>query len=149
MPLSPTPASTPVSLRIMHTFKDKDGSIIEVPTERWQWGVVYNDGTELHQFDSSGVFHQIGEVDQDRATMFTLFRPDDPTRRIDVPVLPGMRLIHKYVNVRPAGYEHFIRVYCIGYKHDGHHHFTYVLPDDRIITSATDTVDFIQFGITH
>jgi hypothetical protein len=132
---------------MQYHFTEADGSQTPVEPERWQWGVVYSDGTELLQFESDGSFHRIGEVEQDRVTLFALYKPTDPTRRIDIPVRPGMRLIHKYVNVRPAGMESFVRVYCVGYRMDGAAHFTYVLPDDRIIESAADDVDLTRFAI--
>lgn len=103
---------------------------------------------ELHQFGDDGIFHQVGEIDQDRVQLVTLYRYDDMTKRVDIPFREGMKLIHKYRNVRPAGYKDFIRVYMFGYKYEGSHAFYFILPDDRVILSPTDDIDLTLFDLT-
>lgn len=136
-----------------YTFKRKDpdtGAITEeqVPLERWVWGVVYQDGTELHQFMQDGTFHQIGEIDQSKLKMFCLYKPEDPKKRIDMPFHPGMKLIYKYKMCNPFYLGEFVRVYCLGYKEGKHHHFTFILPDDRMIVANREDIDLAQFNLT-
>ncbi len=128
----------------------QDGKSEEVALERWVWGVVYQDGTELHQFDNSGVFHRIGEVDQDRVSLFVLYKSIDMGKRIDIVVPEGARLIHKYRNyVFNAGtpQESKARVYVFGYRSGKHYHYNFVLPDDRIVQSVDDEVKLTNFAL--
>ena len=121
---------------------------IEATPERWVWGVIYNNGAEFKQFTDGGVFHQIGEINQDEIKMAVLYKFDDPTKRIDLPWHPGMKLIHKYINVHPSYYEDInktARVYVFGYKNGSQHHFTYILPDDRIILSPEENIYLTLF----
>lgn len=136
-----------------YTFNRKDKetgevTVEQVPLERWVWGVVYQDGTELHQFMADGTFHQIGEIDQDKVKMFCLYKPEDPTKRIDMPVRKGMKIIYKYKMTKPFYLNDFVRIYCLGYKDGRHHHFTFILPDDRMIVSNHEDVDLVQFDLT-
>ena len=43
--------------------------------------------------------------------MASLYKEDDISKRIDIPWREGMRIIHKYTNVRPAGEEEFPKEY--------------------------------------
>lgn len=82
-------------------FTDKEKNETLVPVERWAWGVIYKDGGELHQFSEekehggAGVFHQIGEVVQENVQLFILYKPADRSKRIDLLVPSGAKLIHK------------------------------------------------------
>ena len=134
-----------------YIYKNKEkGTEETVNPERWVWGVIYNDGTELHQFDN-GVFHRIGEIDQDNIKMFVLYKFGEmDTKRIDIPWRKGMRLIHKYINFHSQEFENIgetVRIYVIGYKFEGKYHFTYILPDDRMIMSAKEDIDLGLFNI--
>jgi len=130
---------------------DKEtGRKIEAKPERWVWGIVYKDGTEISQFGGDGTFHRVGEVDQDRIAMAVLHRFDDFSRRVDIPWRAGMRLIHKYRNiVLEAGTEaeRQARVYMFGYKDGAHHSVLFVLPDDRIVFSNDPEADVTAHGI--
>lgn len=93
-----------------------------MPLENWVWAVLYNDGKMLCQFDDSGAFHRISEIDQSRVKQWTLYQPAHiGTGRIHF-VLPqgkNVKLIHKYKNfIFCAGtpQERRMKVYCIGYK---------------------------------
>lgn len=139
------------------TTKDKtnteDNKLIEVPLERWVWGVVYFDNTELHQFEKGkdvGVFHQIGEINWEKVKMFTMYKPDDMNKRIDLLVTPEIQVFHFYRNIRPAYLDHFIKVYVFGYKMRGTSRavYNFILPDDRILVSSKDNVDLSLFNIT-
>ena len=103
----------------------------EVKPERWVWGVIYKDGTELHQFSEDGTFHQVGEIDQDKIKIACLYSFKEWQKRKDfskmskIIYLPWheekedgakMRLIHKYRNIRPAGYDEFaFKIYLFGF----------------------------------
>lgn len=119
---------------------NRDGKTEEVELERWIWAVLYKDGTELHQFDDSGVFHQIGEVDQSQAKLWVLYQPNGDGR-IDfvIPENTEVALIHKYRHfifnaATPREYRR--KAYVFGYKvKGGLAHLNFVLPDDRIVQS--------------
>lgn len=102
---------------------------------------------EFHQFDNDGYFHKIGEIDQDRIYMASLYKADDISKRIDIPWREGMRIIHKYTNVRPAGEEEFKRIYVFGFKYQGKEHLNYITPEDRIIMLPDQEVDLVEIGI--
>lgn len=138
---------------MQYIFKRKNPDTGEVEDEkvdllRWVWGVTYDDDTELHQFESDGSFHQIGEIDQKRARMFTLYRSDDPSKRIDMPLSPGMKIIAKYKVVKPFYLPEAVRVYVVGFKSGPHHTFLFVLPDDRIILSNKENIDLPTYELT-
>lgn len=118
----------------------REGKEEEVKLERWIWGVIYKDGTELKQFDDQGVFHQIAEIKQSEVRVWVLFKPEGKGR-IDflVPDDKEVALIHKYKNyVFNVGHddEKKSKVYCFGYKVKGQApHYNFVLPNDVIIQS--------------
>lgn len=122
----------------------EDGSIRreQVGEERWGWAVVYQDGSEIKQFGDDGVFHQIGEVRQEDAREFILYRmqvPEGEVRpMIRVQVPEGAKLIHSYVRrgfMDGAG-KHEILVYRFGFKLGGVEFCNYVMPDDVIVQST-------------
>ena len=127
----------------------RDGKPEEVKPERWVWGVVYFDNTELHQFGNDGIFHQIREIKWDKVKMFTMYKYGDMRKRIDLLVLPDMQVFHFYRNIRPAGMDHFVKVYVFGYKTRGSSEtvYNFILPDDRIIISNKDNVDLSKFEL--
>lgn len=132
----------------LYTNKETN-EVLEVPIERWCWGAVYNDGTELKQFGDDGVFHRIGEIDQEKLVMFVMYKPDSDAR-IDLPFTEGMRLIHHYYNFHDQSWEDIqrtVRIYGFGYKKAGQLHYTFILPDDRLIVSDRENVDFSKFNI--
>lgn len=104
---------------------------------------------ELHQFGDDGIFHRVGEIDQDRIEVASLYFYDDYSmkKRIDIPFRPGMKLVHKYRNIRPAGYKDFIKIYMFGFKYEGTHCLFFVLPDDRIVISPDDQVDLTNWDL--
>lgn len=117
----------------------------QVELEPWIWGVVYDDNTELHQFDDNGIFHQIGEVDQKRVKLFTLYEPNGMgDGRVDIFIPQGkeVALIHKYKNyIFAAGTqgEYRRRVPCFGYKlKGGHTHLNYIMPNGTIVQAFDD-----------
>lgn len=118
-----------------------------VALERWAWGAIYTDGTELKQFADDGIFHQIGEIEQDRLAMFVMYKPEDPKKRIDMPFKPGMKLVHVYKMCRPYYMQDFVRVYCFGYNKGDQQHRVFILPDDRLIMADHENVDLPNFEL--
>jgi len=51
-----------------------------IEPERWIWGVVYKDGTELHQFGNDLIFHQIKEIKWAEVKMFTMYKLEVDTK---------------------------------------------------------------------
>lgn len=136
-------------------YTQKDGTSIEIPLERFIWGVVYKDGSHIKQFDENGKYHQIGEVEQDRAKRFLLHKPNPSDGvRIMIEVPEGAKLVHKTKNYGsfivgqdPQIGKNEIRIFVIGYKLKGRSFFTYVLPDDRIIQSEDENLKLSEYGI--
>ena len=125
----------------------REGVEEKVTLERWAWGAIMKDGTELHQFDDNGSFHQVGEIDQANLKMFCLRNTADSSKRIDMPFSADMKLIYKYRNIKLWYKEEWTKVYVAGFKKGNQHSFIYILPDDRIIFSDSDTVNLDLFGI--
>lgn len=119
----------------------------KVELQKWVWGVVYKDGTELHQFDSEGTFHQFKEINLSEVKMFTMYRSDDMGKRYDIVVTEGMQLFHFYRNVRPYYLENYVRVYAFGWKKGGQESYHFILPDDRMVMSDKNNVDLPQFNL--
>ena len=129
----------------------KDGKTEEVALEKWGWGVVYKDGRELHQFGSKGDFHQIAEIEQDNVRLFVLYQTGDMSKRIDIALPEGAKIIHKYrnfvLNLGTEGERH-VRVYIFGYKKSASvAHYNFILPDGRIIQSDTDAIQLTDFNL--
>ncbi len=123
---------------------------IEATPERWVWGVVYKDGTELKQFGDDGIFHQFGEINQKEVQMFVMYRLDNPDKRIDL-IPNGKQIFHFYRNVVLAMLtedERRIRVYCFGFKDQetGNANYHYILQDDRVVI-ANEDIDITKFNI--
>lgn len=134
---------------MQYFYTNQEGIKEEVQPERWQWRTVYDDGTELKQFGDDGVFHRIGEVDQDRTILFMAFKPGNPAKRIDILLPRGARLIHKYRNFvfDFGGEEKHIKVYIFGYKHGDHYHYNFILPDDRIVQGIDENPKLTDFKV--
>lgn len=124
----------------------------EVQVERWVWGAVYNDNTELQQFDvATGLFHSVTEVDQSKLKMFTMyatFDNDNMDRRVDIMLPEGAQVFHFYRNtVLEAGTENEVRfkIYVFGYKYKGATHYNFILPNDKLIQSVEDLPEIINY----
>ena len=119
-----------------------------IEREQWIGLPPQYEQDELLQFGTDGVFHRVGEIEQERVQNFSLFKPDSMMKdRIDIVVTEGMRLIHKYRNVKPYYMDSYVKVYMFGYKQDGRHHYNFILPDDRIIQSNVENVDLPNFAL--
>jgi len=128
-----------------------DGKIkeTEVDEERWQWGIIYKDGTELKQFESDGIFHRVDEIKQEEVAMAVLIN-NSTGQRVDLPWQPGMKLIYKYRHVHAHYFKNFndtVKVYVFGYKLGGSVSYLFILPDDRMIVSPVDNIDLTKFEL--
>lgn len=130
-----------------YTFKNKNGKTECIKQERWGWAVIYKNNTELKQFDDNNIFHQIGEVEQEQVKMFILYKLEDPSKAIAINILPGMKLIHKYKNIKPYYFDDFVRVYVLGYKYNNQYHYNFILPNDEIIQSPSEDIDLTRFNL--
>jgi hypothetical protein len=133
--------------------KEVDGKIteIEAKPERWAWGVLYQDESELHQFGEDGIFHQLKDIEQEKIKLAVLYKLDEPEKRILIPFKPGMKIIHKYINVHSATQHETMgetaRVYVFGYKDGGQTHYTYIMPNDQQIYSSEENIDLTLFNL--
>lgn len=124
-----------------------------VALERWGWSAIYQDGTELMQFDPFGGFHRFAEIDQSKLKMFVMYRTNNARVRVDIPIRPAaMQIFHKYRNMvldRGGPNERTARIYMFGWKDrtTGSETFMYILPDDRIIVSSKDDVRLTEHDI--
>lgn len=119
----------------------------KIAPEKWGWGVLYKDNTELHQFDEQGNFHQFKEIDMPNAKMFTMYKLSDLSRRIDMVITEGMQFFHFYRNVKPYYANGFVRAYVFGWKKGDVTSYNFILPDNRVIISSVDNVDLVAFNI--
>lgn len=102
---------------------------------------------ELHQFDPSGTFHRIGEVNQEAVDLFTIYKFGEPQKTMVVKVEPTMRLIYKYVNAKPFFLNSFIRIFMFGYKKGSQQHLNFILPNDIVVQSTQHAIDFVDLTL--
>lgn len=126
-------------------WKDAKGNIVE--PERWVWGVLYRNGTELHQFDETGRFHPFSDIQQMSVAQFTLY-PRGQGNAVHFLIPKGAELIHRYRNVvlemgRPN--EVRARVYVFGYCLEAKYCLAYVMPDDVVIFSEDSDLSVAPF----
>jgi len=127
----------------------------EVKIENWVWVAIYQDNTELHQFNIDGTFHQIGEIDQSKVKLFVLYQPSDlgkkAGKRIDIVVPEGAKLIHKYRHYIlnfGTDQKRKVKIYIFGIKYKGGHFvYNYIMPDGRIIQSEREDLSLTEYGI--
>lgn len=132
-----------------YTFT-RDGVEEKVALERWGWGVVYKDDTELHQFDSNTKkFHQFKEIELESVKMFVMYHTNTALteKRIDMLVSEGTQVFHFYRHLVLDNDTRRVKVYVFGWKRDGIASYNYILPDDRIITADHDISGLQNFAI--
>ena len=130
-----------------YKYTNEKGEVEIIEKEKWCWGAIFEDGSELRQFDDKGIFHRVGEIDQSKLSMFVLYKDGDESKRIDMPFQKGMKLIYKYRNIRPYYLDHFVKVYILGYKFESRYAFNFILPDGRRIISPLDNTDLAKFNV--
>lgn len=154
-PIAQTPQTTqaPVEKKEIKFFFKKDGKEEEIQIERWVWVAVYEDKTELHQFNIDGTFHQLGEIDWKRVKMFVMYKPMPQPfyKRVDLVIPKDAKVIHKYrhyaLNVGTPE-ERKYKIYIFGYKlKGGQAHYNYIMPNDIIIQSENDNLPLTEFGL--
>lgn len=132
-------------------YTNEDGTKEEVQLEPWAWTVFYKDGSVLKQFDPKGIFHRLGEIDQDQIEMVTMCNLENPEKRVDILWQDGMRLIHKYRNFKFAAgteQEKHIRIYIFGYTVGDKAAYSFILPDGRVIQSNTIDVQLSKYFLS-
>lgn len=125
----------------------RDGIEEEVKEELWQWMAIYNDGRILKQFDDDGIFHQIGDIDQENLTVFKMFSKSF-TQVYAVPFSPEtMRLVHKYIQTKfmiGTDQEKSVVSYCFGYKTrnlpQNHQHLLIISPTNEAIICGDENI---------
>lgn len=122
----------------MQWFYDNQGKKEEVMLERWQWIAVYKDGTVFQQFTPDGVFHRIGEIDQERLASIVMVNSESfDTGRLHVKIPSGAKLVHLYRNyvLKIKGQEVRARVYVFGYKLGDRYSLLFIMPNNGVIFS--------------
>jgi hypothetical protein len=123
---------------------NREGVEEDVPLEVYKWVATYKDGSELKQFDKeTGIFHQVGEIQQDKLARFTMICTEEEKIKHTISVPEGAKIIHKYNRYvfnakRPD--EIKLTIYIFGYKIGGHHHFNFILPDGNIVQNITGEI---------
>lgn len=140
----------------MYTFTSTtpsgDKKVESVEAETWGWGVLYKDGSELKQFSPDKTFHQFKEVNQPEVKMFVMYKLDDMSKRIDMPISEPLQLFHFYrkitLNMLQED-ERKVHIYVFGWKNTLKDtvSYNYILPDDRIITADHDIIDLTQYAV--
>ena len=133
---------------MQYTF-NRDGVVEQVDAEKWVWGVVYKDDTELHQFAGDGTFHQFREIDQANVKMFVMYQLDTD-KRYDMAVTEDMQIFHFYRTLmlnQGAEDSRIVKVYVFGWKHNGSVSYNYIMPDDRLLTANHDLQDLTLYNI--
>lgn len=134
-------------------FTEEDGKEVEVPLEEWVWHVVYEDGTELHQYereaDENGKrrFHQFKEIDQTKVKVFEMMNTKDTGLRYSIDITEHVgQIFHFYrrsrLNIgRPD--ETKVVFYCYGAVIDGVSVYNFILPDNRIVTTTNRDITLL------
>lgn len=126
-----------------YLYHDKESNTdIEASPERWVWGVIYKDGTELKQFAEDGTFHKFVEINQKEVDTFAMFRFEDMTKIFTIKP-NGAQIFHFYrntiLNAATDG-ETRSRAYVFGTKTKDEAIYNYILPDDTIIKTRGDSL---------
>jgi len=125
----------------------------EVQAQKYGWGVVYKDGSELKQFGDDGIFHQFQEIDQEQVEMFVVYELENLTKRYDFMVTAkrtNLFFFYRTLKLEVGGEnERDVRVLVFGYKDlpTDHKHYCWLLPDGRCIQTDYEIKDLTQFGI--
>lgn len=119
-----------------YTFH-RDGVPEKVNREEWRWEATYTDGSVIKQFDdNTGLFHQIGEIDQSRLHSLKMVHDELPS--VVLLFEPEMKLIHKYRRIVLENGQQRMTFYIIGYKKGGEFRYLVLTPQEVIWTSDPD-----------
>lgn len=127
--------------KIFKFHRKETGKTEDVQCEKWRWIAIYNDDTELKQFDeATGIFHQFKEIDQSKLKTFRMVSDKNPVGFYLLFQADKMKLIHFYRNVvfdymskNPTR----IRLYVFGYEENingrTYKRLTCIMPDDGVV----------------
>jgi hypothetical protein len=102
----------------------------------WCWETIYHDGTTLFQYDQTGIYHQIREIDQSKLATFVMENIDSH-QQIAMIFPKGSILFHQYENLITSEGERY-RAFIFGYDK----HFVVVtFNNDIIVTDDYKKVD--------
>lgn len=127
--------------------------VIEIPLEKWAWHVVYDDGSELHQFDrdedadGKRWFHQFKEIDQSRVKFFEMVNVENPKLRYSIDVTMDVgQVFHFYRRSRlniGTPQETKVCFYCFGAVVNGTSIYHFILPDNRIVITTNRDIQLL------
>lgn len=141
------------NLKYLYSNKEtgKDEIVLR---ELWEWEAIYNDGTNLKQFEDvegqeHGIFHRFAEIDQSKLHVFRMTSTHSP-QIYDLIFYPeSMKLIHFYRhNILNAGTPEEVRLkaYCFGYEKEVNgkvvKNVTLLLGNTAIVTDNPDDINF-------
>jgi hypothetical protein len=101
----------------------------------WQWEVVYRNGTNLFQYDSKGIFHQIKEIDQ-KELLFFAMRNYKTNQNFRIYFPEGASLIHEYltrVNFYKTPQEQTLKAFVFGYTLDDKSIYYVITPKNDLV----------------
>jgi tricorn protease-like protein len=123
----------------MHRFYRND-KWENVEPENVQWIAYFHDGNILKQFDDSGIFHQICEIDLSILDKFEVV--SNTGYRFIIPFKPGMKIEYFYRNVMINSVTK-ARFYCFGYSKNTQKHLVVIAPDRAFITDDVDMLHLV------
>ena len=131
-------------LTVGFMYKDKEGNTIS--PKRYAWGVIYKDGTELHQFQDNE-YHQISEVDFGSVEKLLVYRFPDKEQVFTTLVTKEVKPFKFHYMTKPPWSPRFLRTDVFGLKWKGSKHVIYIhiLPNDNVVVSPHDRVDIPRF----
>ena len=120
----------------------RDGKEEEVQLEKWCWRAVYADGSILQQFGDDGIFHQVGEIEQEKVRIFCMYPSDGSGPGFDLVVPKGGKVLHKYRQYvfHAEKEKKMVKIYVFGYKMGNHYHYNFIMPDGRLIQSIEENI---------
>ncbi len=122
-------------------LREETGELENVQREKWRWIAIYDDGSELRQFDeATSRFHQFKEIDQAKLKTFRMISDKNPIGFYLLFRPKEMKLIHFYRNV-VFNYESKdrtkIKLYVFGYEENivgrTYKRLTCIMPDDGVV----------------
>lgn len=115
-------------------IRPETGKAEKVEYTEWRWEAVYLDGTVLKQYDDSGFYHQVREIDLSKLYMFKLVHDTMPG--VQILWKPGRKLTYFYRNyLFNFGTEDETRgrIYCCEYQDGEDKVLITILPDNSVM----------------
>lgn len=132
--------------KIYQYLRPETNKYEHVEEENWQWEAVYNNKTNLKQFDDAGHFHQIREIDQTKLIQFRMTSPYFPQKYL-IEFKPGKyKLIHLYKKLRDWNTNELKgTIYLFGYESGQAKVVLAITPQNECI--VCDDAELIKFGV--